>query len=169
MHFGAFAAVAQMLQLVPAPTRVVEIGALNINGSVRPLFNGATYVGVDRVAGPDVDVVSDGSIYQPDVSRPDCVVCCEVLEHASNWKSLVMNMASIVRPGGTVIITCAGENRVPHSAVDGGLVREDEYYQNVPLGELTGVMTAAGLNVLYAEYRPDRCDIYACGVKPCAS
>ncbi len=37
---------------------VLEIGSLNINGSIRPFFEQCTYVGVDLGEGADVDVVA---------------------------------------------------------------------------------------------------------------
>jgi hypothetical protein len=43
-----------------AGTRVLDIGSLDINGSVRPLFRGGTYTGIDVAAGPGVDIVCQG-------------------------------------------------------------------------------------------------------------
>ena len=36
---------------------VLEIGSLDINGSIRGLFDAKTYIGVDLDNGPSVDVV----------------------------------------------------------------------------------------------------------------
>lgn len=164
MHDHAWNAVAQMLQTLPAPTRVLEIGAHNINGSVRPLFAGCAYWGIDVVGGPDVDEVASGVDYTPR-ETPDCVVCCEVLEHTPEARAIVANMARIVAPGGAVIVTCAGEGRAPHSAVDGCALRPGEYYRNVTRDELLDWMHAAGLREVYVEHFPGRGDLYGCGVK----
>ena len=61
---------------------VVELGARDLNGTVRDLFPSARgYTGVDLVAGPGVDVVADAADWRPREPAPDLVVCCEVLEH----------------------------------------------------------------------------------------
>ena len=38
-------------------TKVLEVGSLNINGSVRQFFSNCDYVGLDISEGRDVDVV----------------------------------------------------------------------------------------------------------------
>lgn len=166
MHLGAYCAVAEFLQTLDVPTRVLEIGALNINGSIRPLFAGAErYCGIDVVPGPGVDVVASGATYQPDFV-PDCVVCCEVLEHTPDAERIVRHMVDLVAPGGSVIVTCASEGRAPHSAVDGMAVRDGEFYRNVPAADLHGWLHEAGLTDITVQPRPDRGDVYAVGVKP---
>lgn len=119
--------------LYPRPKSVVEIGARNINGTIRHLFSDATdYVGIDIADGPDVDVVANGATWQPDPKkRPDLVICCEVLEHTAEADEIVRNAVRMVKGGGHVIVTCAGTGRPPHSAFDGGPLREGEYYRNV--------------------------------------
>lgn len=165
MHDHAYHAIAQLLQLVPVPTRVVEIGSRTINGTIRPLFAGCAYTGVDLTPGPDVDVVADGATYQPD-EAPDCVVCCEVLEHAPNAEAVVRQMAAILAPGGSLLITAAANPRAPHSAVDGGPVRGGEYYQNVDMNALEAWLLASDLRIVDLMHREDRGDLYAAAVKP---
>lgn len=65
--------------------RVVEIGSRNINGSVRPLFEASAYVGVDRIPGPGVDVVSEGGRFLcGSIETFEVVVMAAVLEHTEN-------------------------------------------------------------------------------------
>lgn len=165
MHDHAYHAVAQLLQLVPVPTRVVEIGSRTVNGSIRPLFAACAYTGVDCRPGPDVDVVADGATYAP-AEAPDCVVCCEVLEHAPDAGALVANMARMLAPGGSLLITAAADPRPPHSAVDGGPLQGGEYYQNVAMNALESWLLEAGLRVVDLMHREDRGDLYAAAVKP---
>ena len=110
---------------------MVEIGSLDINGSVRPLFGEADYIGLDLQEGPGVDWVGDAAEYEP--SEPvSCVVCCETLEHASNWQELVTKGIEWLDDDGVFIITCAGVGRRPHSCVDGSYnMRDWEHYENV--------------------------------------
>jgi cephalosporin hydroxylase len=127
------------------PKSVYEIGSLNINGSVRTLFRDAKeYHGIDIVEGRDVDTVGYGSTYEPPF-RPDCVVCCEVFEHTPDTEAIVNQMAKLVVPGGIVLISCAGTQRPPHSAVDGKDLPDDEYYAGIDHLVLTEWLKAAGL------------------------
>lgn len=172
MHGHAWDFVAQTTQYFDPPATVIEIGSRDVNGSIRPLFPTARYVGVDVMTGPKVDVVADGALVSLEVcglAEPvDVAVCCEVLEHAENWRAIVANMARLVRPGGAVVITAAGPTRAPHSAFDGGAVRPGEYYGGVPLSELLEVCTAAGLEVRQGADRADRGDVYVYAERPAA-
>lgn len=110
---------------------VLEIGSRNINGGVRDLFADAkSFLGVDLVDGTDVDVVGDFATLDM-VGVADTVLCLEVLEHVELWRDLLGACIDACRPGGTIIITAAGPTREPHSAIDGGRLRPDEYYENL--------------------------------------
>ena len=165
MHVEAFQAVADFLQEAEPPKSVVEFGSRFINGSVRPLFRGASYVGVDIAPGPCVDVVADAATFKPAL-RPACVVCCEVLEHAENAKAIVANAVDILEDGGSVIVTCASTGRAPHSAVDGGQVQVGEFYRNVPPETLLAWLEEAGAERVKVLFDQGRGDAYAVGFKP---
>lgn len=119
-----------------ARVSVLDIGGRNVNGSVRHLFpNADPYVSIDLYAGPDVDVVADIVMWESE-DVFDVVVCCEVLEHAADWRSIITAARRRLKPAGRFIMTCAGPGRAPHSALDGGFVRAGEHYGNVSLEEL---------------------------------
>jgi SAM-dependent methyltransferase len=146
--------------------RVAEFGSLDINGSVRPLFGDARYVGVDRVPGTGVDVVADAATWVPD-ELFDCVVCCEVLEHLADWRGLMTAAHEVLAPGGTLIVTCAGPGRGPHSAVDGNALRPDEHYANVEAEHLAAELAERGFEQVEAEQHG--LDTRATAVKPCST
>lgn len=146
---------------VADPIKVVEFGARDINGSPRRLFPNATWWGIDIVDGPAVDEVADAAEWFGE--RPaDMVICCEVFEHAPAWERIVDSMAANVAKGGRVVITAAGPDRLPHSAVDGGELRDGEHYANVDPDTLRMVMKAAGLTSIEVEVRQG--DVYATGI-----
>jgi len=126
---------------------VIEIGSRDLNGSVRQLFPCAVWVGLDLYPGPAVDIVCDAASYVPD-SLVDLVVCCEVLEHAPNWRELIQCAASWLQPGGRMIITCAGPGRAPHSHHDGGELREGEYYGNLSADAIAEELHYSGLHLI---------------------
>lgn len=123
MHDAAYEWVAQHA----IGGSVLEIGGRDINGSVRCLF-GSEYTSIDLVDGPGVDVVADVTEYEPR-DEFDVVVCCEVLEHTE--ADIIGAAHRLLRKGGTLIFTAAGPGRAPHSAVDGGLLRQWEVYRNI--------------------------------------
>jgi hypothetical protein len=73
----------------------------------------------------------------------------------------VRNAAAILRkPGGRLLGTCATHPRAPHSGIDGGPLRDGEFYRNVSGDELVGWAEDAGLRVLVCEEHLDRGDLY---------
>lgn len=144
------------------PVVVIELGSRDINGSPRGLFPNATYVGVDVEDGAGVDVVADGCEYVPK-RKADVVVCCEVLEHLKQWRRLLNNAGRCCRKGGRVVVTAAGPGRTPHSAVDGGQVRPDEWYENIEPKALGAALKRAGF--VDVEVAVRGADVQATGVK----
>jgi len=96
---------------------VLEVGSLDINGSVRDLFGGP-YVGVDATPGPSVDRVMDAHRLAFPDGTFDAVICCEMVEHdAAFWLTLA-EIGRVLRPDGALILTTRGngfpEHRYPY-------------------------------------------------------
>jgi SAM-dependent methyltransferase len=156
MHQQALAYIGATAKTFPSPALVVDLGGLNINGSPRWLFDGANYVSVDVVYGPGVDVVANATTYKPaNGDLADIVICAEVLEHTPEAPEIVRNAIEILRPGGLFIMTAAGPNRAPHSAVDGGRLRMGEFYRNVTRELLAEWIASCGALVASYEVSED--------------
>lgn len=127
------------------PVTVLEIGARDINGTVRHLFPNATrYVGVDLADGPSVDVVADAA--ELDLGETfDVVVSTEVLEHAARWRDIVRRGAAHLAPGGRLVLTAAGPGRGPHGADGSPAPHDGEWYENVEPADLRAVLDECGL------------------------
>lgn len=89
---------------------VLEVGALDVNGSVRPCFERhrpGCYLGVDIAPGPGVDRVLDCeqlvAVFGP--QSWDVVVTSEMLEHVVDWVACVRGMVEVLRPGGLWFVT----------------------------------------------------------------
>ena len=54
---------------------VLEVGSLDINGSIRNLFDATIYIGVDLEEGPSVDVIGQGQELSYDDKFFDVFVC----------------------------------------------------------------------------------------------
>lgn len=165
MHAEAYDYVTQVAAQIPhAGAAVLEIGSLDINGSVRGLFAGAArYVGLDRIAGRGVDVVSDARDFDGEGAF-DIVVCCEVLEHEAEPQVIIDCAWRALRPGGALILTCASTDRKPHSADGSEHPHEGEFYRNIDPDELRTLLKSwIDVDVSY-RFPPG--DAYARATKP---
>lgn len=100
------------------PTKILEIGSHDVNGSIRTVVMQSTkvfeYVGVDLSAGPGVDVIGSGHEVSLGFERFDFVISSECLEHNPYWKETLYNMRKHVTPNGYVVVSCATLGRVEH-------------------------------------------------------
>lgn len=126
---------------------VLEVGSLNINGTVRDLFKNCNYVGVDLDYGPGVDIAVQGQDLEfPDDSF-DVTISAECFEHNPFWKETFLNMVRMTKPGGLITFTCAGKDRPEH-----GTRRSDigsspltvasgwDYYRNLEEEDFTDLL-----------------------------
>lgn len=144
---------------------VLEFGSLNINGSVRAVIDSGEHWGIDVQDGPGVNQVADAVGYLYDFEA-DLVVCCEVLEHAADIPGIVRSAFENLRPGGVFLVTCATDPRAPHSAVDGGTLRVEEWYKNVDPQTLIETCEGAGFIVQDHQVADSRGDLYLRAKKP---
>ena len=89
---------------------VLEVGSLDVNGSLRPYVESlgpARYVGVDIAPGPRVDEVLDASklVERFGADAFDVVLTTEMVEHIRDWRTVVRNLKRVVRPGGMLLVT----------------------------------------------------------------
>jgi len=90
--------------------RVIEVGSLDINGSLREIINSykpAEYIGVDIKEGPGVDMLCKAEELVEKFGKGsfDIVISTELLEHVRDWKRVISNFKNICRENGTILIT----------------------------------------------------------------
>lgn len=89
---------------------VVEVGAVDVNGSCRPWIVSqlpASYLGTDMQEGPNVDLVCTGKELPEKIGRESCdlLICTEVLEHVESWFEFVQSIWSTIKLGGILLLT----------------------------------------------------------------
>lgn len=157
--------------------KVLEIGSLDINGSVRSFFPRTNYTGVDVAAGPGVDEVCQGQLVGHPSGSFDVVISCECMEHNPFWVETVSNIFRLAKPGGLVIVSCATIGRAEHgttrtSDTDSPLSIGIgwEYYRNISIAEFKRTFN---LDYWFEDYLilPNwhHCDLYFVGVKKTSS
>jgi len=90
--------------------QVLEVGSMDVNGSLRPIvmaYGPAGYMGVDLGPGPGVDEVCPSERLVERFGRDafDLVLTTEMLEHVLDWRAVVHNLKQVVKPGGALIVT----------------------------------------------------------------
>lgn len=132
--------------------RVVEFGALNVNGSPRSKFDEPTeYIGVDAQAGDGVDIRALTHEYQN--GEFDVVVSTEMLEHDPYWDLSFNNMLHMVKIGGSLIMTCAGPSRHPHGQAT--YTPLNHYYRNISCSDMYGVLGKYNFKKIYVDNKDD--------------
>lgn len=90
--------------------RVLEIGALNVNGSPREIvlpLSPRSYTGVDLTEGAGVDEVCDVTELSARFGTGsfDVVLSTEMLEHVRDWRGAISNIKDVLKPGGLLLLT----------------------------------------------------------------
>ena len=132
-------------------SKVLEVGALDINGSVRPFFQDCEYVGVDLEMGPGVDLACQGQLLEFPTGYFDTTVSAECLEHNPYWRETLANMFRMTKPGGLVMISCASTGRREHGtsrtnsfASPFTTAANWDYYQNLSCKQIESALNLDG-------------------------
>lgn len=100
------------LKLIPLNGSVLDVGCGRQPFRKMIEETGCRYYAQDAVQNIEKSVnficFIDGelSIALRDAGPFDLILCTEVLEHVADWKSAFANLASLLRPGGALLITC---------------------------------------------------------------
>lgn len=145
-HIGQMLFFQNVKQFFPSffcNTKVLEIGSLDINGSVRRFFESAEYTGIDIGPGSQVDVICPGEDFPEKACQYDVVISTEVFEHAENWDLIFLNMIRLMKKHGMIIFSCASWGREQHgtslfhSDFAPHVASSSNYYKNLVSDDFT--------------------------------
>lgn len=90
---------------------ILDIGSYDVNGSLRsiiqPTLAVKSYLGTDMRAGSGVDQVipAEQLLNKFGEKSFDIIICTEMLEHAANWQTCIMNIKYLLRSNGMLLLT----------------------------------------------------------------
>jgi hypothetical protein len=84
--------------------KVIDFGAYDCNGCLRPIFKGCEYKGLDMSAGPNVDIVSIGDKTPLEDKSVDIITSSSNFEHDDCFWMTFLEMCRILKPGGLIYI-----------------------------------------------------------------
>ena len=149
---------------------VIEMGSLNINGTVRDFYdNTIRYIGVDLAEGPGVDLISEGQNVDLAEHSFDVAVSAECFEHNPYWLETFVNMHRMAKS--FVIFTCAGEGRLEHGTKrttpgNSPFTLEWDYYKNLTQQDFEDRLYLDDMFSQYEfSYNPHSQDLYFWGIK----
>ena len=146
--------------------RVLEVGSLDINGSVRQFFEDCDYTGVDLGEGKGVDLVARGE--ELDYFDGNFTVClsCECFEHNPEWAATLRNM--IRMSSNLVFFSCATTGRPEHgtrrtSPQDAPFC--EDYYRNLTENDVRQVVDLSAFKDYQFITNYTSNDLYFWGIK----
>lgn len=140
--------VREVAELLHPKGPLLEIGSLDVNGSLRDLIDVAPeqWTGIDLEEGPGVDVVASGHDFGEDGAYAT-VVSSECLEHDPGWHLTLRNAVRVLQPGGLLLLTCATRGRLEHGTArtspdlsPGTTAVGWDHYRNLDAGDVLGVL-----------------------------
>lgn len=148
--------------------KVLEVGSKNINGSPRQFFWFCDYTGIDLSKGKGVDVVGKISYVDFGIGEYDVVISTEVAEHDNEWQSTFIMMYHHLKPGGLLIITCAGPDRAEHGTkrtTPEASPDTTDYYRNISTEDFKSVLSHAMFIQYTLMYARGKNDLQFYGIK----
>lgn len=148
---------------------VLEIGSLDINGTVRDFYNTSRYLGVDVADGPGVDMIVQGQDLSLPANSFDVAVSAECFEHNPHWLETFINMHRMASK--FVIFTCASDGRPEHGTTrttpeDSPFTLDWDYYRNLNESDFRNNLD---LDSMFSEYEfttnQQSHDLYFWGIK----
>jgi len=100
--------VRDFVSLYPIKGRILEVGSLDVNGTIRDMFPGTDYTGIDIRPGPGVDQVMSGAKLEFPDNSFDGVLYLETMEHDKTFWLTLSEIARVLKEGGRLVITTRG-------------------------------------------------------------
>lgn len=83
---------------------ILDIGSMNVNGSLKPIFEKGNYTGLDQQMGPNVDIIASSHNIPLQNNCIDIITCSSCFEHDDMFWVTFLELCRIVKPNGFIYI-----------------------------------------------------------------
>lgn len=97
MHITAYQSCKKFVEKYAPTGRVLDVGSMDVNGTLKPIFPHMVYIGLDIAQGDNVDVIYDGKKFPFADKSFDCVVSSSCLEHDPAFWRTFAEMVRVCR------------------------------------------------------------------------
>lgn len=134
--------------------KVLEVGALDVNGNVRGPFIDCEFLGVDWIEGKNVDVVMRGKDTKLPKEKFDVLLSANHLEHDPEWEETLAAVLAALKPGGLILLRWATRRSSAHGPEFDPHGKQGYYPKDVP--EICEFLQKQKIGVLleYADTNP---------------
>ena len=156
--------------------KVLDVGAGDINGNNRFLFDDCEYDGNDVVAAPNVTVVARTKDLPFADATFDTIISTECFEHDPEYADSFRTIYRLLKPNGMFCFSCASTGRhehgtrrtSPHDSYGtiGQLEDMSDYYKNLTIRDVDRVIHLDSVFAPWKSfYNSFSCDLYFYGFK----
>jgi cephalosporin hydroxylase len=108
MHFSAYHNAEKFYKKYCAENienkKILDVGSYDVNGTMKPIFEKANYIGMDMEAGPNVDIVANANEIPFKENYFDIVLSSSCFEHDDMFWETFLEMCRVLKPGGYMYI-----------------------------------------------------------------
>lgn len=155
---------------------VLDVGAGDINGNNRFLFENCQYEGNDLIRAPNVTVISRTKNLKFPDKHFDVICSTECFEHDAEYRESLQKIMAMLKDGGLFFFTCASLGRPEHGTIRttpgcsygtiGGVDGFTDYYKNLTIID---IQECLDFNDLFSSwkswYNKESKDLYFIGFK----
>jgi len=155
---------------------VLDVGAGDINGNNRFLFDDCKYEGNDVYNAPNITIISKTKDLPFQDECFDVIVSTECFEHDPEYNESILKIYKMLKPGGLLFFTCASTGRPEHGTrrttpkdsigTIGGILDMQDYYKNLTILDIKKIIDL-DLSFSYwnSYYNSKSFDLYFVGIK----
>lgn len=127
--------------------KILEIGALDVNGNVREPFENCTFTGIDWAAGKGVDIVVPAKETDFKPESFDVLLSFNHLEHDPDWQDSLSHNLPFIKERGILFLRWATRRSSAHGPEFDPHGKQGYYPKD--LHEIVEFLTDQGLAIVY--------------------